>query len=78
MPVTVQVAGETEIAALVDLHGRLTGMPRPADATAKRAALNRRLRLAFYGGAEDEAVSRGRPLGGNELERVLRRYPGDV
>jgi hypothetical protein len=23
--------GETEIAALVDLHGRLTGMPRPTD-----------------------------------------------
>lgn len=77
-PVTVTGAGETEVAALVDLHGCLTGMPRPADDAAKRSALNRRLRQAFYQGAEEEASGRRRPLDGAELERVLRRYPGDV
>jgi hypothetical protein len=78
IPVTVSGAGETEVAALVDLHERLTGMPRPADDAAKRAALNRRLRQAYYGGAEEEDASRGRPLEAAGLERVLRRYPGDI
>lgn len=45
-------AGETEVAALVDLHGRLTGMPRPADDAEKRETLNRRRRQAFYQGAD--------------------------
>jgi hypothetical protein len=78
IPVTVTGAGDTEIAALVDLHGGLTGMPRPADDAAKRDLFNRRLRQAFYGGAEDEAAGSGRPLDGAERQRVLRRYPGDV
>jgi hypothetical protein len=70
--------GDSEIAALVDLHGRLTGMPRPADDAAKRELLNRRLRQAFYQRAEAEAAGRGRPLDGAELRRVLVRYPGDL
>ena len=78
MPVTVSGAGDTEIAALVDLHGRLTGMPRPADDEAKRAELNRRLRQAFYRGAEDHAAKDGRRLAADELDRVLGRYPGDL
>jgi hypothetical protein len=77
MPVTVSGAGDTEIAALVDLHGRLTGMPRPADDAAKRAQLNRRLRLAFYQGAEEVASGNQRPLSTDELAAVLDRYPGD-
>lgn len=71
-------AGDTEIAALVDLHGRLTGMPRPADDAAKRAVLNRRLRQAFYQGAEEEARTDGRSLGDGELGRVIEEYPGDI
>jgi hypothetical protein len=78
IPVTVSGTGETENAALVDLHGRLTGMPRPADDAAKRELLNRRLRQAFYSGAEEEARRSGEPLGRGQLERVLSRYPGDL
>jgi len=77
-PVTVSGAGDTEIAALVDLHARLTGMPRPADDAAKREVLNRRLRQAFYQGAEEEAASRGRQLDNDELGRVPDDYPGDA
>jgi hypothetical protein len=76
--VTVTGAGETEISALLDLHGRLTGMPRPADDAAKRAAINRRLRQAFYQGAEEEASRSGHGLDEPRLERILRWYPGDV
>jgi hypothetical protein len=78
MPVTVSGAGDSEISALVDLRARLMGMPRPADDAEKRAGLNRRLRLAFIGGAEEEARRRGHPLASDELSRVLRRYPGDL
>ncbi len=76
--VRVSGSGETEVAALVELHGRLTGMPRPAEDAARRERLNRRLRQAFYQGAEDEGVRQGRPLAVAELEGVLDRYPGDL
>ena len=56
----------------------MTGAERPVEDPAKRELLNRRLRLAFYQGAEEEAASSGQPLDEAELERVLRRYPGDV
>lgn len=78
IPTTVSGAGDTEIAALVDLHGRLTGMPSPADDAANRAAINRRFRQAFYGGAEEEARRRGKPLDRAELTRVIEDYPGDL
>jgi len=68
MPVTVSGTGEDEIAALVDLHGRLTGADRPVEDPAKRALLNRRLRQAFYGGAEEEAADAGRALTGGSRE----------
>jgi hypothetical protein len=43
------------------------------------ARLNERLRQAFIVGAEsDSRWRRGRGLTLEELERVLRRYPGDV
>jgi hypothetical protein len=45
----------------------------------KRADLNRRLRLAWLDGAEESSRRRlGRGLTRDELERVLRHYPGDV
>jgi hypothetical protein len=53
-------------------------MPRPADDAAKRELLNRRLRQAFYGGAEEAATGRGRPLDAAGLGRVIERYPGDL
>jgi hypothetical protein len=45
----------------------------------RRAELNRRLRAEFVEGAEEDSRRRlGRGLTREELERVLRRYPGDV
>jgi len=45
----------------------------------RRARLNRRLRQAFIEGAEvDMRRLLGRGLTAEELERVLRRYPGDL
>ena len=66
------------MAALVDLHERLTGMARPADDAARRESINRRLRQAFYQGAEEEASRGGRPLDNAELSRTIARYPGDI
>jgi hypothetical protein len=45
----------------------------------RRARLNQRLRQAFIEGAEEDSRRRlGRGLVAEELERALRRYPGDV
>jgi hypothetical protein len=45
----------------------------------RRARLNQRLRQAFIEGAEVDSRRRlGRGLTAEELERVLRRYPGDL
>ena len=66
------------MAALVDLHERLTGMARPAGDAARRESINRRLRQAFYQGAEEEASRGGRSLDEAELGRVIGRYPGDL
>jgi hypothetical protein len=45
----------------------------------RRKGLNRRLRVAFIAGAEERSRREvGRGLSEEELERVLRRYPGDV
>ena len=49
----------------------------PADD--RRRRLNERLRQALIEGAEEDSRRRlGRALTAEELERVLRRYPGDV
>jgi hypothetical protein len=46
---------------------------------ARREGLNQRLRAAFLAGAEGDSRRRvGRGLTPEELDRVLRRYPGDV
>ena len=45
----------------------------------RRGRLNERLRAAFIEGAEEDSRRRlGRGLTRHGLERVLRRYPGDV
>jgi hypothetical protein len=53
--------------------------PDPRRLEAHRLELTWRLRLAFIAGAEErsrETVGRG--LADEEIERVLRRYPGDL
>ena len=51
-----------------------------ADSTQdRRQRLRERLRAEWIAGAEEEWRQRtGRPMTAEELERVLRRYPGDV
>jgi hypothetical protein len=53
---------------------------RAASSADRRAKLNRRLRAEFIAGAEESSRRRlGRGgLTREELERVLRHYPGDV
>jgi hypothetical protein len=52
---------------------------RPIDAADWQRRMNLRLRAEFIAGAEEEWRKRtGRPMTAEELERVLRRYPGDV
>jgi hypothetical protein len=49
------------------------------DSREERRRLNERLRAAFIAGAEDNSRRcLGRGLTREELERVLRRYPGDM
>jgi hypothetical protein len=54
--------------------------PHPTtDLKERRRRLNERLRAEFIAGAKEEYRKRtGRPMTAEELERVLRRYPGDV
>ena len=57
----------------------LTGPTDDHKAAAQRRRLNERLRAEYIAGAEEEWRKRtGRPMTAEELERVLRRYPGDV
>ena len=52
---------------------------QPTGSASRRSALNRRLRIAFIAGAEARSrETAGRGLSDEELERVLRRYPGDL
>jgi hypothetical protein len=45
----------------------------------RRQRLRTALRLEWIAGAEEEGRRRnGRPMTAEELQRVLRRYPGDV
>jgi hypothetical protein len=65
--------GETEIAALRDLDDRLRGVP-PPDGTAIYR-MRGRLRLSYVQGAGDWTQRElGRPMSGEELERVAKRY----
>jgi hypothetical protein len=78
IPVTLSGTGNDELGALRDLNDRLRGAPRLAEDVARRQALNRKLRFAFYQGAEEEARRRGAALDEPGLDRVLDRYPGDL
>jgi hypothetical protein len=52
---------------------------RPIDPAEWQRQMNRRLRAEFIAGAEEEwREPRGRPMTAEELERVLRRYSGEV
>ena len=52
---------------------------RPVDEPDWQARLNQRLRAECIAGAEEEWRKRTeRPMTAEELQRVLRRYPGDV
>jgi hypothetical protein len=52
---------------------------RPIDPADWQRRMNLRLRAEFIAGAEEEWRKRtGREMTAEELERVLRRYPGDV
>jgi len=52
---------------------------RPTDSSDRFRELNRRLRVAFIAGAEEQSRREaGRGLTEQELERVLRRNPGDL
>jgi hypothetical protein len=76
-PQVVTGTGEDEAAALRNLDDRLRGVPRPDDG--RLDELKQRLRQAFIQGAEEDSrrlLERG--LTAKELERVLRRYPGDL
>jgi hypothetical protein len=64
-------------------HGWIDGdIPMPEggmDVTHRLSPLNRRLRLEFLAGAEEDSWRRlGRGLTADEQERVLWRYPGDI
>jgi hypothetical protein len=51
----------------------------PTESSNRFRELNRRLRFAFIAGAEERSQRElGRGLSEEELERVLRRYPGDL
>jgi len=65
-------------AATLDRADHLKAWAASADQE-RRTRLNQRLRKAFIEGAEEDSRRRlGRGLTGEELERVLWRYPGDV
>ena len=52
---------------------------RPIDPADWQRRMSLRLCAEFMAGAEEEWRKRtGRPTTAEELERVLRRYPGDV
>lgn len=66
---------------LSDVAGsrRESGAPESEDPRARRAELNRKLRQAFIEGAEERSRRElGRGLTPDELDRILRRYPGDI
>ena len=52
---------------------------KATDSTTRRRELNRRLRLAFILGAEEQwRRDLGRGLTEEEMRRIMRRYPGDL
>ena len=73
-PATVTGTGPDEAAALRDLDDRLRGVPQPEGS--RMAERERRIRLAYLGGAEEHSrETLGRGLTEDELEGVIRRMP---
>jgi len=59
--------------------GWLVSRSSANDPSARRRTLNERLRAEYIAGAEAEwRMRNGWPMTREELERVLRRYPGDT
>jgi hypothetical protein len=57
---------------------RRDGKPEPCTRSIDRLALSKRLHIEFIAGAEEDSRRRlGRGLTAEELERVLRHFPGD-
>ena len=74
-PERITGIGYDELAAMVDLRIRLDERRVPIISSRSTG----RERSAFLEGAEAQSQAvKGRPLTADELERVLRRYPGDV
>jgi hypothetical protein len=68
-PETIAVEGEDELAAFTELVLALPEYNRPG----QMAALERRMRLAYYRGAEEGSQRvLGRPLTAHEQRRVIR------
>ena len=64
---------------MIDNRPTQSGPAPPGATDERRERVNERLRQAFIEGAEEDTRRRlGRGLTAEELERVLRRYPGDV
>ena len=68
---TLMGSGVDELAAVTDLAMTLEERARAG----AFADIERRGRLAFVAGAEEESRRLGRPLSGDELEQVLRNFP---
>ena len=63
----------------MDGRAKRPGHEIPDPVPPRRASLRKRLRAVFIAGAEEDSRRRlGRGLTAEELERVLRHYPGDV
>jgi hypothetical protein len=72
-PAAVVGEGEDEMAALTDLVLKL----RDLRDVERRMALEAKVRAAYLEGAAEDSQRRpGRPLTREELDRVLRRFPG--
>lgn len=55
-----------------------SGPPAVAALEGRRSRFREHARAAFLQGAEEHSLATfGRPLTRDELERVLKRYPGD-
>lgn len=58
---------------------KIEGVPADRAEARRRRHVNERLRSEYIAGAEEEWRMRtGRQMTAAELERVLRRYPGDA
>jgi hypothetical protein len=69
---TIEGEGIDELGAVTDLATTLEERAREE----AFAEIERRGRLSFVAGAEEESLRLGRPLTDEQLRRVIRGYPG--